>query len=97
MSQQTSPSTHRPYGVTRVLHVWELPRSTFYAQRERRTSPATARRGRPPQIDDVPLLVHILTPGQKPWQMTKDLKGFWAGGYAQMKKLTHLSILFWNL
>ena len=26
----------------------------------------------------VPLLVHILTPGQKPWQMTKDLKGFWA-------------------
>ncbi len=34
----------------------------------------------------VPLVVHILTPGQKPWQMTKDLKGFWAGGYAQMKK-----------
>lgn len=34
----------------------------------------------------VPLLVHILTPGQKPWQMTKDLKGFWGGGYAQMKK-----------
>ncbi len=32
------------------------------------------------------LLVHILTPGQKPWQMTKDLKGFWASGYAQMKK-----------
>ncbi len=34
----------------------------------------------------VPLLVHILTPGQKPWQMTKDLKGFWATGYSQMKK-----------
>ncbi len=34
----------------------------------------------------VPLLVHILTPGQKPWQVTKDLKGFWSGGYAQMKK-----------
>ena len=34
----------------------------------------------------VPLLVHILTPGQKPWQMTKDLQGFWATGYAQMKK-----------
>ena len=34
----------------------------------------------------VPLLVHILTPGQKPWQMTKDLKGFWQSGYAQMKK-----------
>jgi ATP-dependent helicase HrpB len=34
----------------------------------------------------VPLLVHILTPGQKPWQMTKDIRGFWASGYAQMKK-----------
>lgn len=34
----------------------------------------------------LPLLVHILTPGQRPWQMTKDLKGFWASGYAQMKK-----------
>jgi ATP-dependent helicase HrpB len=34
----------------------------------------------------VPLLVHILTPGQKPWQMTKDLRNFWAGGYPQMKK-----------
>jgi ATP-dependent helicase HrpB len=34
----------------------------------------------------VPLLVHILTPGQKPWQMTKDLKSFWASGYFQMKK-----------
>lgn len=34
----------------------------------------------------MPLLVHILTPGQKPWQMTKDLKGFWASGYFQMKK-----------
>ncbi len=34
----------------------------------------------------IPLLVHILTPGQKPWQMTKDLKGFWQTSYAQMKK-----------
>lgn len=34
----------------------------------------------------VPLLIHILTPGQKPWQMTKDLQNFWANGYAQMKK-----------
>lgn len=34
----------------------------------------------------IPLLVHILTPGQKPWQMTKDLKNFWAAGYFQMKK-----------
>lgn len=34
----------------------------------------------------VPLLVHILTPGHKPWQMTKDLRSFWQTGYPQMKK-----------
>lgn len=34
----------------------------------------------------LPLLVHILTPGQRPWQMTKDLRGFWSQGYFQMKK-----------
>ena len=33
-----------------------------------------------------PLLVHILAPNQRPWQMTKDLASFWASGYAQMKK-----------
>jgi ATP-dependent helicase HrpB len=34
----------------------------------------------------VPLLVHVLTPGYKPWQMTKDLRSFWQTGYFQMKK-----------
>jgi hypothetical protein len=26
MSRQASPSTHQPYGIARVLRVWELPR-----------------------------------------------------------------------
>lgn len=34
----------------------------------------------------VPVVVRILGPNQRPWQMTKDLKGFWQSGYAQMKK-----------
>lgn len=59
MSRRTSPSTHRPYGIARVLRVWELPRSTFYAQRERRAQPATGRRGRTPTFDDVALLAQI--------------------------------------
>lgn len=59
MSRQTSPSTHRPYGIARVLRVWELPRSTFYARRERRVQPATGRRGRTPTLDDAALLVQI--------------------------------------
>ena len=59
MSRRTSPSTHRPYGIARVLRVWELPRSTFYAQRERRVQPATGRRGRTPSLDDAALLAQI--------------------------------------
>jgi putative transposase len=59
MSQHTSPSTHRPYGIGRVLRVWDLPRSTFYAQRERRGQPATGRRGRTPTLDDAALLAQI--------------------------------------
>ncbi|MGB2428871.1 MAG: ATP-dependent helicase HrpB [Akkermansiaceae bacterium] len=34
----------------------------------------------------VKLLVHILAPNQRPWQVTEDLKGFWERGYPQMKK-----------
>ena len=61
MSRRTSPSTHRPYGIARVLRGWELPRSTFYAQRERRAQPATGRRGRMPTLDDAALLAQIRT------------------------------------
>ena len=34
----------------------------------------------------VPILVHVLNPGQRPWQMTKDLASFWENGYPQMRK-----------
>ena len=32
------------------------------------------------------LVVKICAPNQRPWQVTKDLKGFWETGFAQMKK-----------
>jgi len=51
MSQQTSPSTQQRYGLARVIRVWELSRSTFYARK--------TRRGRPPVLDDAALLVQI--------------------------------------
>ena len=59
MSRRTSPSTHQRYGLARVLRVWELPRSTFYAQRRRRAQPATDRRGRTATLDDAALLAQI--------------------------------------
>lgn len=34
----------------------------------------------------VPIMVNVLNPGQRPWQMTKDLESFWENGYPQMRK-----------
>jgi putative transposase len=60
MSQQPSPSTHQPYGVARVIRVWDLSRSTFYARRARRQArPTPRRRRRPPRLDDAALLEQI--------------------------------------
>lgn len=33
-----------------------------------------------------PLVMKILAPNQRPWQVTSDLPGFWERGFAQMKK-----------
>lgn len=33
-----------------------------------------------------PLVVKILAPNQRPWQVTSDLSGFWERGFAAMKK-----------
>lgn len=34
----------------------------------------------------LPLVVKILAPNQRPWQVTSDLPGFWERGFARMKK-----------
>ncbi len=34
----------------------------------------------------LPLLVHLLSPGRKPLQITQDLAGFWCGSYHAVKK-----------
>jgi len=47
--------------------------------KETKTTPAIA-------SNRVPLLVHILAPNNRPWQMTKDIPNFWQNGYPQMKK-----------
>ena len=48
MSQTTSPSAQRPYGLARTCRVLELPRSTVYASRARATQPV-ARQKRGPK------------------------------------------------
>jgi len=36
--------------------------------------------------DRVPLQITLLSPGQKPVQVTQDLPGFWANSYADVRK-----------
>jgi transposase InsO family protein len=61
MSAAISPSSGRAYGVQRVCRVWDLPRSTVYARRERATRPprAVRRRGPVPRVSDADLLALI--------------------------------------
>ena len=63
MSGTTSPATGREYGVQRVCHVWERPRSSLYARRQQAQRPACTepkRRGPKPKISDSDLLEAIL-------------------------------------
>ena len=57
MSAAISPSTGRVYGVERVCRVWELPRSSYYAQCDGTSvEPArVARRGPKPELSDAAL------------------------------------------
>ena len=58
MSQATSPSTAKPYGLARVCRVWGIARSTIYWQRHECAKPA-ARRGPLGPCADDGLVDHI--------------------------------------
>lgn len=60
MSQAASPASGHAYGLSRVLRVWQLPRSSFYAVRQRaRGAVSSARRGPKPRWSDEQLLAAI--------------------------------------
>ena len=62
MSHETSPSTQQPYGIARVTRVWQVPRSTVYARRDRRDHPSpAAKRGPKTPWTDAVLTAHIRT------------------------------------
>ena len=60
MSRTASPSGNKPYGVARVVQVWNVPRSSFYAARRRAASAVVAaRRGPKTACSDAELTDHI--------------------------------------
>ena len=72
MAAATSPASGRRYGIARVCQMWELPRSSFYAARQRATvttAPAPAqRRGPRPAVSDEGLLAAIRADlARSPW------------------------------
>src|SRR5262245_5841691 len=58
MSQATSPSAGKPYGLARVCRVWGVARSSVYWQRHAPTEPGT-RRGPVGPCTDAELVDHI--------------------------------------
>lgn len=49
MSQAHSPSTNKPYGAARVLAVWNLARSSYYAAKKRQDKPQPPAQKRGPK------------------------------------------------
>jgi len=59
MSRTLSPSSNKPYGVARVVSIWNLARSSFYAARHRQQHPCEAQKRGPKVVSDQALLVEI--------------------------------------
>lgn len=59
MSGTVSPSSNKPYGVARVVAVWNLPRSSFYAARQRQQQPRQPQKRGPKVHTDEELIADI--------------------------------------
>ena len=59
MSRTVSASSNKAYGVARVVVIWDLPRSSFYAARHRERNPRGPRKRGPKVLSDAELLSAI--------------------------------------
>jgi transposase InsO family protein len=59
VSRTVSPSSNRLYGVARVVAVWNLARSSFYAARQRQAQPKEPRKRGPKVRTDEELIAEI--------------------------------------
>jgi putative transposase len=72
MAAVISPTTGRRYGIAQVCRIWDVPRSSFYADRRRadttRTPVSVRRRGPKPVVSDDTLLAAIRADlARSPW------------------------------
>ena len=59
MSHTVSPSSNKPYGVARVVSIWDLARSSFYAARQREGQPREGQKRGPKVRSDEELVTEI--------------------------------------
>ena len=59
MSRTVSSSSNKPYGVARVVAIWNLARSSFYATRQRERDPREAHKRGPKVLSDEELLAEV--------------------------------------
>jgi putative transposase len=59
MSRTVSPSSQKPYGVARVVAIWSLARSSFYAARHRQQHPREPQKRGPKVLTDEELLAKV--------------------------------------
>lgn len=59
MSHTVSPSRQKPYGVARVVEIWSLARSSFYAARHRQQHPREPQKRGPKVLSDQELVAEI--------------------------------------
>ena len=78
MSNTTSPSTGKPYGVLRVVSVWNLARSSFYAARDRAVNPRPAAKRGPKALSDDELLNAIRSQLEQPHFTGEGYRKIWA-------------------
>jgi len=89
MSRTLSPSSNRSYGVARVIAVWQLARSSFYAARRRQQHPPPAAKRGPTRLSDEELAREI--------RQVLDQSVFHGEGYRKVwARLRHKGIRAWK-
>jgi putative transposase len=89
MSRTLSPSSKKPYGVARVIALWGLARSSYYAARQRQQAPQTPRKRGPQRLSDADLVKEIR-------QVLKE-SVFHGEGYRKVwARLRHKNVRAWK-